>query len=70
MQATLLSIDTRQSRSDHEAGVLTPKPFIIKKGEAALTMRVLIDRSVVEAFAMEGRAAMTRRMYVPMHMPL
>jgi hypothetical protein len=34
----------------------TTKPIIIKSTEAALTLRVLVDRSVIEAFAMGARA--------------
>ena len=35
----------------------------MKRGESALVLRVLVDRSVIEAFGMDGRGSMTRRAY-------
>jgi beta-fructofuranosidase len=59
--AVLLGVDTRRSRSDRGGGAVTPKAVTLKDHEA-LTLRVLVDRSVIDAFAMGGRGAMTRRM--------
>ena len=38
-------------------------PFTRYAGETALQLRVLVDRSIVEAFAHGGRAAATKRVY-------
>ena len=61
--AVLLSVDSRLSRSDRDGGVNTPKAVTLKEHEAMLTLRVLVDRSVLDAFAMGGRGSMTRRVY-------
>ena len=44
-------------------GALTTTPVLLKPGETNITLRVLVDYSVVEAFAMKGRGSMTRRVY-------
>ena len=59
--AVLLGVDTRRSRSDRGGGTVTPKAVTLNDREA-LTLRVLVDRSVIDAFAIGGRGAMTRRM--------
>ena len=61
--AAVLAIDTRHSRAGDKTGSLTPTPVALKPGETNLTLRLLVDRSVVEAFAMGGRASMIRRVY-------
>lgn len=61
--AVELAVDTRQSRAGDKAGVYTPTPVALKRNDTALTLRVLVDRSIIEAFAMGGRGAMTRRVY-------
>eukprot|EP01043_Picozoa_sp_COSAG02_P010809 COSAG02_NODE_389_length_23251_cov_259.067640_1_plen_733_part_00 len=61
--AAVLAIDTRHSRAGDKTGSLTTTPVILKPGETNLTLRLLVDMSVVEAFAMGGRASMIRRVY-------
>ena len=45
------------------SGYFNAKPVMLKESDTKLTLRVLADRSVVDAFAMGGRGAMTRRVY-------
>jgi hypothetical protein len=54
--------------SEHRrgSGVFTGKTVMLKKDDTRLTLRVLADRSVIDAFAMDGRGAMTRRAF-PKH---
>jgi sucrose-6-phosphate hydrolase SacC (GH32 family) len=52
------------------SGDLRQAPFPILKGEAALDMRILVDRSIVEVFVMGGRAVFSKTynpavLYVP-----
>ena len=53
---------------EHRIGVGTDfgKPMLLKRGEAALSLRVLVDNSVLEVFGQEGRESITRRAY-PKH---
>ena len=37
--------------------------MLLKRGEAALSLRVLVDNSVLEVFGQEGRESITRRAY-------
>ena len=61
--AAVLQIDTRHSRAGDKTGALTQTPVALKHGETNLTLRVLVDNSVIEAFAMGGRGSMIRRVY-------
>ena len=47
-----------QGCTDHRrgSGNYAGKPVTLKKSDTALTLRVLVDRSVIDAFAMEGKA--------------
>ena len=40
-------------------------PFNILSAETTLTLRVVVDRSIVEAFAQDGRAVVTATAYAP-----
>ncbi|MCX7007121.1 MAG: GH32 C-terminal domain-containing protein, partial [Kiritimatiellaeota bacterium] len=56
-----LKVDTTKSGLAEGRKVVEAAPFILKSGEL-LTLRVFVDRSVVEVFANE-RQAITRRIY-------
>lgn len=43
--------------------VLFPAPMPLKASEATLSLRVIVDRSVIEAFAQRGRRQLTTRVY-------
>jgi hypothetical protein len=43
--------------------ILGPSDMALKQNESALSLRVIVDRSVLEAFAQEGRRQLTSRVY-------
>merc|ERR1712094_127770 len=45
------------------ASYVSTVPMVMKPLEAVLVLRVLVDRSVIEAFAQRGRVSTTRRVY-------
>ncbi len=56
-----LKIDTRKSSLAEGTKTVEAAPFVLKPGEA-LTLRIFVDRSIVEVFA-NDRQAVVRRVY-------
>jgi len=56
-----LKVDTRKSSLEHGSKVVEAAPFVLKNDET-LTLRVYVDKSVVEVFA-NNRQAVARRIY-------
>ena len=66
----LASIVTLDPCGGGSAPVPKQVPFAIRRGETTLMLRILVDRSIVEAFVMGGRAVLTKAfnpsvLYVP-----
>lgn len=57
-----LKIDTMKSSLAEGPKTVEAAPFTLKPGEP-LTLRVFVDKSVVEVFANDGRQALVRRVY-------
>ncbi|RMG38011.1 MAG: hypothetical protein D6725_08055 [Planctomycetota bacterium] len=57
-----LAIDPTKSNRDGDHTGLEAGPFALKPDER-LTLRVFVDKSIVEVFANEGRQAVVRRIY-------
>ena len=64
LPAVMMVLDTTKSRRGVKVkGNVAQKPVSLKPGEASLSLRVLVDNSVIQAFVQDGRASMTRRFY-------
>merc|ERR1712050_445168 len=64
----MVKVDTTLSRARNStptlpAGYVSVVPMVMKPLEDALVLRVLVDRSVIEAFVQRGRVSTTRRVY-------
>jgi len=59
-----LKVDTRKSSLEHGPKVVEAAPFVLRDGEV-LTLRIYVDKSVIEVFA-NDRQAIARRIY-PTH---
>ena len=62
----LVADTTASSAHPGVVGTRASTPLDLETGEAELVLRVLVDRSAVEAFAQQGRAQVTARAY-PVH---